>query len=328
MSVNVAFYGAGARAQPYLQALARRPDVSLTAVCDLDRRSAEQTAAGWGADVYLSYEAMLQEAQPDVLWVCVEPYLQGDVLLKAAEQGIPFFAEPPGAVDYDRARAYGRRIAEANLVTAVGFTGRYADVVHEAREYLGANPVPLALGWWLRRPDAEGTCTAESLLWTDAARFVDALRLFCGEVDRVRSLRAGPGATEGGLVIQLEFAGGTVGVLTCATFARAEPRLELEFMGEGWSLAFGADLATLRLAERDKTTILRCLNVPVDDHVQAFLAAVAAQAPAAVAPGYADALHTLAVCQAATLSAREGRPVTLAEVEGSADSGASPGNPK
>jgi hypothetical protein len=30
---------------------------------------------------------------------------------------------------------------------------------------------------------------------------------------------------------------------------------------------------------------------------------------------YADALHTLAVCQAAAVSAREGRPVEVAEVE-------------
>jgi predicted dehydrogenase len=158
MTWNIAFYGAGDRATPYLKALGRRTDVQITAVCDLDHRAAEQVAAGWGATAYLSYEAMLQESRPDALWICVEPHLQGDILLKAAEQGIPFFVEPPGALDFDRARLYARAVADRNLVTAVGYRTRHTDVLQEAREYLGANPVPLALGWSPRPPEtADGT---------------------------------------------------------------------------------------------------------------------------------------------------------------------------
>src|SRR5271165_3083634 len=115
MRFNVAFYGAGDLAQPYLDALARRADVQVVAVCDLDRRSAEQTAAGWGARVFLSYEAMLEETGPDVLWVCVPPHLQGDVLLRAAERRIPFFVAPPGAVDFERACQYAKQIEQAKL---------------------------------------------------------------------------------------------------------------------------------------------------------------------------------------------------------------------
>src|SRR5437879_4552190 len=73
MTFNLAFFGAGDLAQPYLNALRPRNDVRLVAVCDLDRRAAEQTAAGWEAQVFLSYEAMLRETQPDALWVCVPP---------------------------------------------------------------------------------------------------------------------------------------------------------------------------------------------------------------------------------------------------------------
>jgi hypothetical protein len=47
----------------------------------------------------------------------------------------------------------------------------------------------------------------------------------------------------------------------------------------------------------------------------AFLAAVEAADPAAVAAGYNDALRTLAVCHAAALSAAEARPVEISEVE-------------
>jgi predicted dehydrogenase len=331
MSQAIAFFGAGDRARPYLDALGRRPDVQVTAVCDLDRRAAEQTAAGWGARVYLSYEAMLEEARPDALWVCVAPHLQGDVILKAIERNIPFFVEAPGAVDFRRALLYGRRVEEAGLVTAVGFSGRYGDVVQEAREYLGAHPIPLALGWWLA-PAADGVPGgAAGLLWTDACRLVDAFRFFCGEVTRVRALNAGganaggsPGAL-GGLVVQMEFERGGVGMLTCATFARPEPRIELEMLGEGWSIGFGPGLATLRLAETDKTTILRCLNDPAADQADAFLKALASGDSAGIPVDYTDALKTLAVCHAAVISALEGRLVGVAEVEGEgSDEGTKP----
>jgi predicted dehydrogenase len=313
MTLQVAFYGAGPAAQPYLDALARRDDVTVVAVCDLDRRAAEQTAAGWGGRVFLSYAALLEEARPDALWVCVPPALQGDVILRAAERRVPFFVTPPGAASYEQARLYGLVAAEARAVTAVGFPARYADVVREAREYLGANPIPLALGWWLCPADGE-SASADALLWADACRLIDALRLFCGEVTRVRALPAGGGAAPGGLVVQLETAAATVGVLTCATFARPEPRVELELLGEGWSLGLGRDLATLRLDERDKTTVLRCLNYPAADQAAAFLGAVRAGEPAAVAPSYAEALQIMAVCEAARVSAREGRPVSVEEV--------------
>lgn len=313
--MRIAFYGAGEPAQPFLQALSRRSDVGVIAVCDVDRRAAEQTAAGWGAQVFLSYEPMLEEAQPEALWVCVPPHLQGDVLLRAAQRRIPVFVTPPGAVDFFRARLYEEAIRKAKLVSAVGFLGRYSDVAREAREYLGANPIPLALGWWLAPPEEGGAGSAVNvLLWKDACRLIDGLRDFCGEVTRVRALTAGPRETAAGLVVQLEFVGGTVGMLTCASYARPTPRIELELLGEGWSLVLGKDLTTLRLDERDKTTILRCLNHPPTDQVDAFLKAVATGRAAPTLPSYSDALRTLAVCHAASVSVLEGRPVEIADL--------------
>ncbi len=318
MTLKVAFYGAGAPAQPYLKALARRPDVQVIAVCDQDRRAAEQTAAGWGAAVHVDYRSMLQGTRPDALWICVAPPFLGDVIVQAAELHIPFFVEPPGAQDFEQARRLVREVRQRKLVSAVGFSGRYADVIQEAREYLGANPIPLALVWWLSSPELIDITSAERLLWHDACRFMDVLRVFCGEVTRVRALPTDPKVSTGALVTQLEFASGTVGLFTCATFSRPEPRLEMELLGEGWSLSFGENLAHLRLLERDKTTVLRRLNDPAADMTEAFLTAVMNGDPGAVAPSYEDALHTLAICQAAAQSSREQRAVTVAEVTDSA----------
>src|SRR5437870_367970 len=100
---QVAFLGVGAAAQPYLDALARRADVVLTAVCDVDRRAAEQTAAGWGAAVVPHAEGMFDSAPPDALWICLPPHLQTSAVQQAAQRRIPFFIVPPGATDFSGA---------------------------------------------------------------------------------------------------------------------------------------------------------------------------------------------------------------------------------
>src|SRR4051794_39337528 len=110
MTLNVAFLGAGPRAQPYLQALARRPDVALVGVSDHDRRAAEQTAAGWGAEVFTDFEAMLQAAQPNLLWICVPPRMQADAIARAVDKQVPFFVDPPGALDFQRACRLAKQI--------------------------------------------------------------------------------------------------------------------------------------------------------------------------------------------------------------------------
>ncbi len=319
MTMNLVFFGAGEQARPYLDVLARRADVQLVGVCDTDRRAAEQVAVGWNTRVFPTCEAMLAEAHPDVLWVCVPPARQGDVLLRAAGQRVPFFVDPPGAVEHERAVQVAKLVGEARLVSAVGFLAAYTDVAREAREYLGTNTLPLALGWWLKPARESSDSSALGLLWNEACVQIDALRFFNGEVKRVHAFAAGnaPPQSAGGLVLHLEFVRGTTAVLTLATFPRPEPRVELELSGEGWSLAFDEGMNSLRVAEHDKTTILRRLNKPVEEQVNTFLEAVATGEPASVPTGYSDALATLTVCHAASLSATEGRPVEIASLQSS-----------
>lgn len=312
MALTLGFFGAGTQAQPYLDALGRRSDVAVTAVCDPDRRAAEHVASGWGARVFDTPEGLLDTAQPDALFLCVAPHLQNDALLQAAERGVPFLVEVPGAVDYERGRLFAQRVEAGRLVTAVGFTGRLADTLLEARAYLAGSLPPLLHGWWLHSsPDAPA---GPALLWGEACRLVDAMRFFGGEVAHVHTVPAGPDGA--GLAVQLAFTGGSAGLLACARFARPEMRVELELHGQGWSISFGEDFRTLWLAERDKSTLLRRLNDPVTELTNAFLEAVQSGDRSAVPTAYPEALATMAVCQAALVSATEGRSVRLEEVTG------------
>lgn len=306
MALRIAFFGVGELAEPYLRALARLPELEMAGVCDADRRAAETVAAGWNTRVFSAYDRMLEETRPDALWICLDSHLQSDVILKAAALRIPFFVVPPGAADFERLYHCAQAVRDARVTTAVGFQASFVDLMKEAREYVGANTVPLAIGWWLAVD--EGVADAADLLWKKACFHIDAMRYFCGPVARVRTLSS----HGGGIILQLEFVGGTVGTLTCATFARPEPRRELELLGEGWSMLFGDQLQSLQLAEQDKTTILRSLNNPAQEATIAFLEAIAGK-PTPQLISYLDAVETLAVCQAAFISQRENRVVELRE---------------
>lgn len=311
MPIRIGFCGAGPWAQPYLEALARRPDVTLVGVADADVRAAEMVAAGWGARVFADPLALIDEGQPEALWIGPNPALASVCRARAVERKIPFLASPPGIGDGGEGWNCGRQIARGRLVTAVGFLARYADVVREAREYLGTNPVPLAVGWWLV-PVGESTLASDDP-WLAAAPLVDALRIFCGEVTRVRGLATRADAGPPGMSLHLEFATGTIGVVTSAALARPSPRRRLELLGDGWALRFAADWTSLRLQERDKTTTLRSLADPAAELTAQFLAAVAAGTPAVIAADWADAFQTFCVCEAARRSAALGRAVTPAE---------------
>src|SRR5437879_5045585 len=109
--MKIAFFGVGSSAQPYLDALARRSDAVVTAVCDHDRRAAEQTAAAWGARVFADAQSLLDEAAPDAIWICASPKVQTPVVRAAVARGVPFFLTPPGAADFGNAAECGRLAA-------------------------------------------------------------------------------------------------------------------------------------------------------------------------------------------------------------------------
>jgi len=311
--LQLAVYGAGELAEPYLTLLARRADVRIRAVCDPMPRLAEQAAAGWGARVLHHYAAMLEEERPDALLVAVPCRTLGDVLEQAVTHRIPFLVEPPGAADWDSARRLARLVADAKLVTAVGYSARYVDVVREAKEYLGVNATPLGRAAWLTggHDDAPGVL---DLLWSEACRLIDLWRSLAGEIVAVTAALAGTDA----LVVNFRGASSNVGTFTLAAQPMAEPRIELELFGVGWSFSFTRSLTELSLFERDKTTMLRQVNQPRAEHLEAFLEAVRTQAPAYVANSYPEALANLAVVEAIRRAAAEQRWVALEEVLGTA----------
>lgn len=326
-ALNLALFTADGRADPYLAALARTPDVRLTAICDPMPRLAEQAAAGWGARVVAQSQELFAGDRPDALLVTVPSRLLGDVLEQAVAHRVPFFVEPPGALDWDAARRLVQPLSDAPLVTAVGMRLRWTDVVREAKAYLGDGPPPLGHGCWLTG-GVDELADVSSLLWNEGCQWLDLWRYLLGEIEAVAAAQTGTS----GLAVTLRSTSGGVGAFTVSALPAPMPRIEFETMGEGWSLRVGRSgfdpNAELSLHEPAKTTTLRQVNEPWTEMLEAFLEAVRTRNPAAVGPTFPESTTTLAVAEAVRRAVQHQRWVELAEVTGTRSATDAPPTPE
>src|SRR5215472_749148 len=130
--------GAGWIGQRHAEALARRGDVVVTAVCDLDTgRAARVAELAGGARVFADWREMLDGADLDALWICTPPRAHAAPAVAALDRGLPLYLEKPIARSgQDAARIVGAA-ARGNAVCAIGYQWRAVDVLADLRGALG-----------------------------------------------------------------------------------------------------------------------------------------------------------------------------------------------
>ncbi len=244
---RIGFIGAGGIAHRHLGVLEQFGDVELVAFADVDRDRATAVAARFGARSYADHGSMLEAEALDALYICIPPFAHGAVEQAALAKRLPFFVEKPLATDLDTAEAIGRAVAEAGLITAVGYHWRYLDTVDEARALLADNPAQFLSGYWLDstpppqwwwKQDRSGGQMVEQ-----TTHIVDLIRHLAGEVTQVFGLmghkvRADfPGldvATAS--TASLRFASGAVGNIGSTCLLRWNHRVGLHVFADGLAM--------------------------------------------------------------------------------------------
>jgi predicted dehydrogenase len=127
-TLRVGILGSGFMGRVHGERLAQIPDVSVTAVCNPNLKSAEALAAGLGlagTTTYADVERMLREAPLDALYVCLPPHAHGGEVEAAAARGLHLFLEKPIALDSERAASMVRAIETNGVVSQVGYQMRF-----------------------------------------------------------------------------------------------------------------------------------------------------------------------------------------------------------
>lgn len=155
-ALRSAVVGLKGMGQQHLKALAENPRADLVAVCDLDRDSAREAAAAYGARAHIDYRDLLASADLDAIVFATPHHLHAPMALDALQAGVHTFVEKPIAnrvSDADRMVALAESMG---LVLAVGHNYRTFPVNVRLKELLPQlGPIQRVLWQWLEnRPES------------------------------------------------------------------------------------------------------------------------------------------------------------------------------
>jgi predicted dehydrogenase len=234
--VRVAFVGAGKQANwRHYPSVRNLPDVELVALCDRDSRKAEETAKRWDVPrTYQDYEQMLDEVDPDAVYVIMGPDAIQEPVSYTLSQGRNVFIEKPPGLTLNQIKLLAYYAERHGCLTMVGFQRRFIPAMTELKARVEARgPIHsvsvanLKSTANLDRPASSGVLDQ---LTSDGMHAVDNLRWLCGgEVvgvaSHVRTLYAsGPVANV--VMAQVEFSSGAVGQLHYSLVTGGSPLSE------------------------------------------------------------------------------------------------------
>ena len=320
--IRVGFLGTGNITGRHFGALDKlRDQAEVVAVCDVVEERAIQSAAPFGAKVYLSSYEMLSREKLDALYVCLPPDAHVDQELTAIDKGTHLFVEKPLPLDLRKAEHIAARARAAGIVTSVGFHWRHLSQMKVLKQRLADERVGMALGyflnalpgspWWRVRSRSGGQVVEQSIHIFDSSRYL------LGEVEQVwasYALRANhdePGfAQEDVYTVNLRFRSGVVAsyAVCCILHRRYNVGLEILCKNRVYRLREGG----LEIDDQAGISEVKQDNDPGFDENVTFLRAIRGNR-SAVLCDYDDALKTQRLVMAANQSAESGQPVRLCE---------------
>ena len=143
--LGVGVIGTGWIGRRHAEALSKRADAEVRALCDLSPELAAEVAADTGGEVYSSWRQLLDEAAIDAVFVCTPPRAHIEPAVAALRKGVPLYLEKPIARDLPAASAIVSAAAESGTVCAVGYQWHAIDALDDVRRVLDGRPVGCAM---------------------------------------------------------------------------------------------------------------------------------------------------------------------------------------
>ncbi|MCB0107036.1 MAG: Gfo/Idh/MocA family oxidoreductase [Caldilineaceae bacterium] len=336
MTIRVAFIGAGQRSVSHMAALTHIADVQVVALADLDTNRAEAAqakanerraanSAPISATVFADYRKMLDQTTPDAVYLCLPPFVHGQLDHDLIDYGKPIFFEKPVALDMTVANEITDHLRQRNLINAAGYQKRYSSAVRTPKAMLEGQPIGMAIAirlsglpgtpWWRVQDKSGGMLTEQH------THAVDLMRFLCGEIGSVYAVGSNQLSQD---VPNLDifdmnactvrFANGAPGIIgnSCAAPAGAAlyPPHRVQVVTAGMVLNVNESRSEIHRVGQPLEEILPDAD-DGDLMNRAFIEAIRNNDQSLILSDFADAARTLAVTLACQRSAETGEPVTL-----------------
>jgi myo-inositol 2-dehydrogenase/D-chiro-inositol 1-dehydrogenase len=328
----VGIIGAGWMAQEHRRVLESLDDVSIAAVCDVDRERAEELASGTGARVYLDWRDLLDREDLAALAVCIPPLAHRDPTVEALTRGLPVYLEKPIARTLPDAAAIVEVAERTGTVCAVGYQWHALDLLDDLRQLLEGEQIGLLVGtsigptqsrpWFLDRRAGGGNLLERGSHHLDLARAVGgdvvSVQAAASGVRLARSASPGSTADDGDIddavTITLKLASGALATVLVAWTRPGQPgSYALDVVASDSTLRLNLDPDfSLTGMSHDRPVTRRSASHPLERSWRRFLQAVAQRDPSAVVCTPPDAAATLAVAVAAEQALETAQAVPVA----------------
>jgi predicted dehydrogenase len=183
---RVAVVGTGGWGEQHARIFSRRPDTELVAVVGRDAGRAQVRAGAYGTTAYTDLAAMLAEAEPDLVTVCLPNEAHFEPTLQLVRAGVPLLVEKPLVFDLAEADELLAEAEKRGLFFAINFNHRYAEPVVRAKAAIEAGVIgrPVFATWRFGGEANHGTSKHANLIETQCHGF-DMLEHLVGPISSV-----------------------------------------------------------------------------------------------------------------------------------------------
>lgn len=196
--LRLALVGAGGIGQRHAEALAKIPEVCLTAVIDVDHKKAHALADQYGGRVYTTLRDCLTEV--DVVSILTPPSTHKELAVEAMEAGKHVLCEKPIAIRLEDAQVMVETAKRCNVKLMTAFNMRFRKGFKKLKEAVESGEIGKVINFWSQRlgkgagntgwsgynwrTDPQMLCgmSIESL-----SHDIDLLRWICGDLKDIRA---------------------------------------------------------------------------------------------------------------------------------------------
>jgi predicted dehydrogenase len=334
--LGVGIRGAGQVAGQHLAAILANPSLRLAAVSSRTRDKAEKLASEWKAAgkgrpirVYDHYEAMLDDADVDIVSECMPNYLHAREAMLALKAGKHLILEKPAAIEERELEDLRSIAAKSDRKTVVSFVLRWHPLISTAKNLLDRGSIGSVYYsefdyWhgikssfssyeWIRRREFAG-----GAMITGGCHAVDLARFLHGEIEEVFAF-----STEGRpdfdypttIVSSLRFSDGTIGKASVSLDGLNFPyQFNINILGSKGAIRDNRLFSRELFPAQNDFVTLPCATPnsgSVDHHpfkqeIDNLVDGIFHDTP--ILSTLEDACKTMEACLAITESARTGKP--------------------
>ncbi|NTV38416.1 MAG: Gfo/Idh/MocA family oxidoreductase [Demequinaceae bacterium] len=215
-ALRIAVVGTGGWGVQHARIVSRRRDTELVGIVGRDPNRTAARAAAFDTTPFTSIDAMLEEARPDLVTVCLPNEAHFEPTLHLLQRGVPLLVEKPLVFDLAEADALLAEAERRDLFFAINLNHRYAEPVQRAKAAIDAGELgDIVFATWRFGGEPNYGASPHANLIETQVHGLDMLEHLCGPISSVAAqmtdmTRPGTYTT---LAVALQFVSGAVGSL-------------------------------------------------------------------------------------------------------------------